>query len=157
MVEYWGMTLSLVLTLLRQLLDYWDVRAKRGEPPEQQPMVMVFFLVPEGEHKANMVPSVAVTLRSCTVSFKDSRGIRHSAEVEAESLYEAAVLAVTRLNHAAWVEKIGPATVLDVEIREPATTHSISLQQVERWLAGATTNPNEAMKKAKLKMILVKG
>jgi len=30
-------------------------------------------------------------------------------------------------------------------------------EQVERWLAGATTNPNEASKKAKLKMILVQG
>jgi hypothetical protein len=47
--------------------------------------------------------------------------------------------------------------VLDVQIREPATTHSLSLQQVERWLAGATTNPSEASRKAKLKMILVQG
>jgi hypothetical protein len=66
-------------------------------------------------------------------------------------------LGIRRLNNDAWTEKIGPATVLDIEIREPATTHSISLQQVERWLAGATTNPNEAMKKAKLKMMLVTG
>jgi hypothetical protein len=28
-------------------------------------------------------------------------------------------------------------------------------QQAERWLGGATTNPNEAMKKAKLKMMLM--
>jgi hypothetical protein len=98
---------------------------------------------------------LAVPVRACVVSFVDSRGIRHSAEVEAESLYEATVLGVTRLNHDAWIEKIGPATVLDIEIREPATAHSISLQQVERWLAGATTNPIEAMKKAKLKMMLV--
>lgn len=53
-------------------------------------------------------------------------------------------------------EPIGPATVLDVEVRAPATTHAISLQQVERWLAGATRKPNESMKKAKLKMLLVK-
>ena len=45
--------------------------------------------------------------------------------------------------------------MLDVEVREPATKHAISLQQVERWLAGATSNPNEATKKAKLKMLLV--
>jgi hypothetical protein len=35
--------------------------------------------------------------------------------------------------------------VPDIAIREPATTHAVSLQQVERWLAGATTNPNEAV------------
>jgi hypothetical protein len=45
----------------------------------------------------------------------------------------------------------GPATVLDIEVRPPATRHAISRQQVERWLAGATSNPNETVKKAKLK------
>jgi hypothetical protein len=96
-----------------------------------------------------------VAVRPCIVSFKDVRGIRHSADVEAESLYEAVVLGVRRLNQDSWIERIGPATVLDVEVRAPGTTHSISLQQVERWLAGATTNPSEASKKAKLKMLLV--
>ena len=35
--------------------------------------------------------------------------------------------------HRSWTERVGTATVLDVEAREPATKHSISLQQVERW------------------------
>lgn len=96
-----------------------------------------------------------MALRTCAVSFTDVKGIRHSVEVEAESLYEAAVLGTRRLNDDPWIEKIGSATVLDIEPREPTAKHSISLQQVERWLAGATTNPNEASKKAKLKMMLV--
>jgi len=93
--------------------------------------------------------------RVCTVSFQDVRGIRHSVEVDAESLYEAAVLAVQRFRKDAWTDPLGPATVLDVEAREPVARHSISLQQVERWLGGATSSPNEAAKKAKLKMILI--
>jgi hypothetical protein len=96
-----------------------------------------------------------MAVRTCSVAFTDARGIRHSVEVSAESLYEAAVLGVRRLNEDAWVERIGPATVLGIEAREPGTKHSVSLQQVERWLAGATTNPNEATKKARLKMMLV--
>ena len=98
-----------------------------------------------------------MALRPCIVSFQDLRGIRHSTEVEAESLYEAAVLGIRRLNDDPWLEKIGPATVLQVEVRHPGTAHAISLQQVERWLAGATTNPNEASKKVKLKMLLMRG
>ena len=98
-----------------------------------------------------------MTVRCCEVSFKDHRGVRHSAEVQAESLYEAAVTAITVFNRDPWLEKIGPATVLDIEIREPATRHAISLQQVNRWLDGATPNPNEASRKAKLKTMLVKG
>ena len=99
----------------------------------------------------------AVALRPCIVSFKDLRGIRHSTDVEAESLYEAAVMGIRRLNEDPWLEKIGPATVLEIEVRNPGTTHAISLQQVERWLAGATTNPSEASKKVKLKMLLMRG
>ena len=98
-----------------------------------------------------------MTVRSCSVSFKDVRGIRHSVDVEAESVYEAVVLAVRRFRQDPWTEPLGTATVLDVEAREPATTHSISLQQVERWLGGATSSPNEASKKAKLKMMLAQG
>jgi hypothetical protein len=91
------------------------------------------------------------------VSYRDHRGIRRAAEVQAESLYEAACMAVKLFREDPWLERIGPATVLDVDVREPGTTHSISLQQVERWLAGATPNPSEATKKARLKMLLVSG
>ena len=91
----------------------------------------------------------------CTVSFEDVRGIRHGVDVEAESVYEAVVLAVRRFREDPWAERVGSATVLDVEAREPSVKHSISLQQVERWLGGATSSPNEASKKAKLKMMLV--
>ena len=102
-----------------------------------------------------MLPSRIVPPRACTVSFKDTHGIRHATEVEAESLYEAAVIGIKRLNDDPWLEKIGAATVIEVEVRNPGTTHAVSLQQIERWLSGATTNPNEASKKAKLKMLLV--
>jgi hypothetical protein len=114
--------------------------------------------VADGEQIANgVVCWRAVALRQCIVSFKDMRGIRHATEVEAESLFEAAVLGIRRLNEDPWLEKVGPATVLEVEVRNPGTTHAISLQQVERWLAGATTNPSEASKKVKLKMLLMRG
>ena len=97
-----------------------------------------------------------MALRVCRVSFVDVRGIRHETEVEAESLYEAAVLSVQRFRNDPWIEPVGNATVLDVDVREPSTKHAISLQQVERWLAGATTNPSESLKKAKLKNLLVR-
>ena len=98
-----------------------------------------------------------MSVRPCIVSFKDVSGIRHSAEVEADSLYEAAVLGVQRLSADPWHEPIGPATVLEVEVRNPGTVHALTFQQVERWLAGATANPNEASKKVKLKMLLMRG
>jgi hypothetical protein len=95
-----------------------------------------------------------MAVRICTVSFTDGRGIRHSVHVEAESVNEAAVLAVRRFRGDPWADRIGGATVLDID-HEPSTRHSISLQQVERWLSGATSSPTEAAKKARLKMLLV--
>ena len=98
-----------------------------------------------------------MSARVCCVSFKDVRGIRHGVEVEAETVYEAAVKAVAVFRGDPWSGQVGPATVLDIEVREPSTTHSVSLQQVERWLAGATPNPTEASRKVRLKMMLMRG
>jgi len=96
-----------------------------------------------------------MALKQCAVSFTDIRGIRHTADVEAESLYEAAVQGIRRLNQDPWIERIGPGTKLEVEVREPSARHILSVEQVERWLAGATANPTEATKKKKLKLLLV--
>jgi len=103
----------------------------------------------------DVVSSLAMALKQCVVSFTDARGIRHSAEVEAESLYEAAVQGIRRLNQDPWIERIGPGTRLDIDVREPSAKHAVTVSQVERWLAGATTNPTEAIKKKKLKLLLV--
>jgi hypothetical protein len=96
-----------------------------------------------------------VPLRVSAVSFVDIRGIRHVAEVQAESLYEAAILGMRVFKGDPWIDHVGPATVFDVEVREPGTKHAISVQQIERWLGGATTSSNEASKKAKLKMLMM--
>ena len=96
-----------------------------------------------------------MALKQCAVSFTDVRGIRHTADVEAESLYEAAVQGIRRLNQDPWIERIGPGTKLEIEVREPSARHVLSVDQVERWLAGATANPTEATKKKKLKLLLV--
>lgn len=96
----------------------------------------------------------AVPTRICAVSFADVRGIRHTVEVQAESLFEAAILAVRTFRSDPWIERVGPATVLDIEVREPAVKHAITMMQVERWLEGASTSPNEGVKKAKLKNLL---
>jgi len=119
--------------------------------------VTEFYPFAVDEKKTKVLGSSSVGVRVCTVSFQDRRGIRHSVDVEAESLYEAVVFAVRRFRGDIWAEQVAKGTLLDVEVREPATKYSISLQQVEGWLAGVTTNPSEAMKKAKLKMLLIQG
>src|SRR5882672_9915237 len=99
-------------------------------------------------------PGRAGPVRICTVSFADVRGIRHTVEVQAESLFEAAILGVRTFRSDPWIEHVGPVTVLDIEVREPAAKHAITMMQVERWLEGASASPNEGVKKAKLKDLL---
>jgi len=67
------------------------------------------------------------------VSFVDVRGIRHEAEVEAESLYEGGGAERAAISKRPWIEPVGHATVLDLEIREPSTKHVITLQQNAGW------------------------
>jgi hypothetical protein len=75
-------------------------------------------------------------------------------EVQAETLYEAAVLAVAALKGDGWTGPMGPAMRLDVQVQSPVVTHSISLQQVQRWLEGATGSPSDRVRKDKLKALL---
>ena len=95
--------------------------------------------------------------RACSVSFIGTSGIRHGVDVEAASLYEAAVKAIARFRADPWMEQLGIATPLDIEIRESTLTkHSVALKQVESWLASTSTSPHIASKKTRLKMMLMR-
>src|SRR5687768_2771797 len=85
----------------------------------------------------------AMAVQTCSVTFTDPRGVRHTVDVLAESLFEAAALGVAALKKDGWTDPVGPATTLQVEVRSPAIKHVVSVLQVERWLHGATTSPNE--------------
>jgi hypothetical protein len=45
--------------------------------------------------------------RACSVSFVGTSGIRHGVDVEADSLYEAAVKAIARFRSDPWMEQLG--------------------------------------------------
>ena len=78
-----------------------------------------------GEQNTDMRSCQRVSLRSCTVSFTGPSGVVHTVEVVAESLYEAAVLGLNVLKRDGWVEAVAPGTTLHVQVREPATMHSV--------------------------------
>jgi hypothetical protein len=95
-----------------------------------------------------------VAERICIVSFTDVRGIRHSVEVMADSLFEAAVRGVKILRSGEWSDPPSEATTLQIEVRNPSIKHVVTLQQVARWLNGASSSPAESMKKVKLRKLL---
>lgn len=101
-----------------------------------------------------MLRSVAVALRTCTVSFTGPSGIRHSVDVTAETVYEAAAFGVSALRQGGWADAVALGTELEVQVREPPTYHRITVQQIHRWCDGIAANPDETLKKRRLKQLL---
>jgi hypothetical protein len=59
-------------------------------------------------------------------------GVRHAVEVTAESVYEAAALGVSALRNSGWADAIAPGTELEIQVREPATSHRLTVRQIQR-------------------------
>jgi hypothetical protein len=96
--------------------------------------------------------------RTCLVSFTDSEGIRHAVEVAANSLYEAAALAIGEFRRCGFTaDAPGPATRLTVAVQAPATAHEVRVSKIEAWLQGAGKSPNEQALKVRLRALLGRG
>jgi hypothetical protein len=91
--------------------------------------------------------------RTCTVSLTDASGARHTVEVQAESLFEAAALGLAALKRDGWVERPGRAARLEVMVMEQVK-HTVSVDRVLKWLDGVTTSPAELLRKERLKRLL---
>ena len=64
--------------------------------------------------------------------FLSRKGIDHSVEVAAASLYEAAGLAVAKFRQCEFHGlHIGPGTVLRVAVKQPETVHEVRFGKVE--------------------------
>src|SRR3954451_10829732 len=92
--------------------------------------------------------------KTCTVSLTGPSGVRHSVEVSADSLYEAAIVGFSLLKHDGWVDPVAPGTQLEIQVTNPATTHCVSLAQLRRWVEGIAVSPDETLRKRRLKTLL---
>jgi hypothetical protein len=95
-----------------------------------------------------------VAVRTCSVSFIGPSGIRHSVDVTAESVYEAAALGVSALRESGWADVAALGTELEIQVREPPTCHRITVQQIHRWCDGVAVSPDETLKRRRLKQLL---
>ena len=85
---------------------------------------------------------------NCVVSYTDSQGLEHSVPLQADSLFEAAAMALRAFK--AHGCPPGPAARLRVQVIPPAGTHVFTVQQVEDWLKGGASSPKEALLKRRL-------
>jgi hypothetical protein len=99
--------------------------------------------------------SLVPTAHICLVSFTDSEGIRHSVEVAASSLYEAAALAIGEFRRCGFMaDAPGPATRLTVSVKAPATSHEVPVRKIDAWLQSGGRSPNEQPLKVRLRELL---
>jgi hypothetical protein len=81
--------------------------------------------------------------KKCRVSFKDSDGVEHVAEVVAESLYEASALALKQFRRSDWSREASFETgMLRVEVCE-TTSYSLLVSDLEAWLKKSGGSPRE--------------
>ena len=92
-------------------------------------------------------------MKVCTVSFTDPGGVRHTVEVQAENLYEAAALAARSYADAGF--RPTQETVLEIEVKALAITHSVKLSRVAAWVNGIAKRPADKILKDRLKELLL--
>jgi hypothetical protein len=73
---------------------------------------------------------------------------------DAESVYEAGIRGIHLLKKDGWVDNVGPGTELEILVSEPAARHTVTVQQLKRWVDGIATSPAETLRKAKSKAML---
>lgn len=90
-------------------------------------------------------------MAACIVSFVDFDGVRHSIEVQAEGLYEAAILGLAGFKKHQLAP--GAMTELEVEVRS-SVTHTVTVRKVHDWLQRGVRTPKEAVLKERLRAML---
>ncbi len=81
----------------------------------------------------------------------DLDGVRHSVEVQADGLYEAAVLGLCGFRKQEL--EPGALTELEVEVRS-SVRHTLTVTKVREWLQRGVRTPKEAVLKERLRAIL---
>jgi hypothetical protein len=82
----------------------------------------------------------------------DPQGVRRSVQVTADTLFEAAALAVYAFKKVGFTDFV--SNVFEIEVREPVVKHQVSIGQIKKWLDGNVSDPRERSRRAKLKAML---
>lgn len=89
------------------------------------------------------------------MTFTDLDGLCHTAELEADTVYEAAVLALQIFKKSEFVQiPPGLASRFQVNVRGPVVSHEVSLVQVRDWVNRGSGNPAEILRRNRLKEML---
>src|SRR5260370_2239777 len=95
-----------------------------------------------------------MSISRCIVRLKDCHNTEHSVEVYAESLYEAVLRGLNRLDVVGW-ESNGNETIqrVEVEIHQEPTKHIVDVPMLLKWIGEKSTYPAQETRNANLRKL----
>jgi hypothetical protein len=91
--------------------------------------------------------------RVCVVKLTDEHGVEHRVKVRPESVYEAALLGLKRLERVGWESDGSTIGSVIVEVWEEPTCHVVHVKKLLSWLKVPGKYPPEEQRKAKLRVL----
>lgn len=92
--------------------------------------------------------------RDCVVKLVDQHGVEHRVKVRAESVYEAALKGLQKLERVGWESDGSQIGSVIVEIWEEPTQHQVDVAKMLRWLKEPGRLPRDESRKKKLRAII---
>jgi hypothetical protein len=97
----------------------------------------------------------AMSVRSCRVTIQDLDGISHTAEVTADTLYEAVAQGLAALRKNEWVEGIEERFgTVRVSVAEVHVEHQVKIADFTKWLERPGRTPRDVSQRYKIRVIL---
>jgi phosphoribosylformimino-5-aminoimidazole carboxamide ribonucleotide (ProFAR) isomerase len=96
-----------------------------------------------------------MSVRSCRVTIQDLDGISHTAEVTADTLYEAVAQGLAALRKNEWVEGVQEQFgVVKVAVADVRVEHQVKIADFTKWLERPGRTPREVSQRHKIRAIL---
>lgn len=95
-----------------------------------------------------------MTARSFRVTIRDFNGIEHTAEVTADTLYEAVALGLAAIRKSSWNEGIAENVAVRVLVRDTPVEHTVELKAFTRWLETQGRTPKDITTRSRVREIL---
>jgi hypothetical protein len=92
--------------------------------------------------------------RDCVVKLVDDHGVEHSVRVRAESVYEAALKGLRKLEKVGWEGDGSTIGWVVVEIHEEPTVHRVHVEKMLGWIKSSGRTPRDETRKGKLRALL---
>ena len=92
--------------------------------------------------------------RDCVVKLVDDHGVEHSVKVRAESVYEAALKGLTRLEKVGWESDGSQIGSVLVEVWEEPTLHRVGVAKMLQWVKGHGRSPSDEIRREKLRTFI---